>query len=434
MFEKILVANRGEIACRVTRTARRLGADAIHPGYGFLSENPAFVEATEDAGITFIGPDRRAMVAMGDKISAKTIARKAKISVLPGVDKAISDAGDALRVAREVGFPVMIKAVAGGGGRGMRVVRSERELGGAYDSAVSESLPGFADGRVFIEKFVERPRHVEVQILADNQGHTIHLWERECSIQRRHQKVIEETPSPLLADETRTEMTAQAVLLARAVNYRSAGTVEFILDQSGHFYFLEMNTRLQVEHPITEMITGIDLVEQMIRIAAGEPLSLRQSDIRREGCAIEARICAEDPRRNFLPSVGRVVRYRPPATNRAVRLDGGLVEGSEVSVHYDSLIAKLCVHENTRDAAVRTMQAALDRFILRGPEHNIAFLASLVRHSLFTAGRLSTELIADAFPEDFRGTPLEGTILDNLLAGACCVHLRESARAARISG
>ena len=483
MFEKILVANRGEIACRIMRTARRLGihcvavysdadadalhvhqadeavhlgaspasesyasterlvtaarkcgADAVHPGYGFLAENAVFAKAVEDAGITFIGPGHEAIAALGDKISARAIAESAGVNVLQGAGEAITSVDNARKAAQDIGFPVMIKAAAGGGGRGMRVAHDVRDIGDAYASAVSESQSIFADGRVFVEKFIERPRHIEIQILADSMGKVVHIGERDCSIQRRHQKVIEEAPCTSLDGETRAAMCAQAIALAQAVNYRSAGTVEFIVDPAGRFYFLEMNTRLQVEHPVTEMISGIDLVEQMIRVAAGEPLAFEQADLRFRGAAIEARICAEDPSRDFLPSTGRVSRLSPPPETESVRVEAGLAEGCEVGIHYDSLIAKLCVHGETRAAAVAMMSQVLDQFVIGGLSHNIAFLASLVRHADFAAGNVSTDFIREIYPDGFQAQPADGAVSNALLAVAVLAHLRRQARAVQISG
>ena len=483
MFEKILVANRGEIACRIMRTARRMGigtvavysdadvdslhvrnadeavhlggapasesylsierlveaargcgADAVHPGYGFLAEYPAFAAALDAARITFIGPEEAAIAAMGDKISARAIAEKAGVNVLPGVAASIVGADAARKAARTIGYPVMIKAAAGGGGRGMRIARDGETIGEAFAAAVSEAQSSFADGRVFIEKFIERPRHIEVQILADGLGGVVHLGERDCSIQRRHQKLIEETPCADLDDETRADMCAQAVALARAVNYRSAGTVEFVADQASRFFFLEMNTRLQVEHPVTELVSDIDLVEQMIRVAAGEPLSFSQEDVQFRGAAIEARICSENPERDFLPSAGRVVLYRPPPETGGVRIDEGIAEGCEVSIYYDSLIAKLCVHGDTRAEAIERLAQALDRCVLRGPSHNIAFLTSLVRHADFAAGRVDTDFISTVYPGGFRPRPLDPKVSETLLATAVFAHLRQRGRAALISG
>ncbi|HWG78441.1 MAG TPA: acetyl-CoA carboxylase biotin carboxylase subunit, partial [Stellaceae bacterium] len=426
MFKKILIANRGEIACRVMRTARRMGiasvavysdadadalhareadeairigpppssesylnidaildacrktgAEAVHPGYGFLSEKAAFAEALARAGIQFIGPDTRAIAAMGDKIESKKLARDAGVSTVPGHLDVIPNAEAAVKIARAVGYPVMIKASAGGGGKGMRIARSDAETREGFRSASNEARSSFADDRVFIEKYVEEPRHIEIQVLGDAHGHVIHLGERECSIQRRHQKVIEEAPSPFLDAKTRAAMGAQAVALAKAVDYRSAGTVEFIVDKNRNFYFLEMNTRLQVEHPVTEMVTGLDLVEWMIRIAAGEKLTLKQAQVKLDGSAIEARIYAEDPLRNFLPSIGRLVRYAPPAGD-GIRVDTGVFEGAEISVYYDPMIAKLVAYGATRDEAIQRIGRALDSFYIRGVSHNVAFVAAVL--------------------------------------------------------
>jgi propionyl-CoA carboxylase alpha chain len=451
MFKKILIANRGEIACRVIRTARRMGiatvavyseadadalhvreadeaqaigpapaaqsyldiarilaavkatgAEAVHPGYGFLSENAGFAQALEQAGVVFIAPTPSAIAAMGDKIESKKLALKAKVATVPGYNDVIADVEQAQKIARQVGYPVMIKAAAGGGGKGMRVARDDRELGEGFRLARGEAKSSFGDDRVFIEKFIEEPRHIEIQVLGDAHGNIVHLGERECSIQRRHQKVIEESPSPFLDAKTRAAMGAQAVALAKAVDYRSAGTVEFIVDRQRNFFFLEMNTRLQVEHPVTELVTGIDLVEQMIRVAAGERLAFRQEDIKQQGWAIEARVYAEDPLRKFLPSIGRLVRYRPPeADGQSVRVDTGVYEGGEISVYYDPMIAKLITGGRDRAEATQRMQEALDGFYIRGLNHNIAFLAAIMRHPRFAEGRLSTGFIAEEFGDAF---------------------------------
>ncbi|MBZ0324955.1 MAG: acetyl-CoA carboxylase biotin carboxylase subunit, partial [Alphaproteobacteria bacterium] len=452
MFKKILIANRGEIACRVMRTAKRLGiatvavyseadedalhvqeadesvpigpapsaqsylvaknildaikktgADAVHPGYGFLSENAAFAEALAKAGVAFIGPGVGAIAAMGDKIESKKIAAAAGVSTVPGHIGIIEDDGEAVRIARDIGYPVMIKASAGGGGKGMRIARSDDEVRDGFRSAKSEAKSSFADDRVFIEKFIEEPRHIEIQILADAHGNVIHLGERECSIQRRHQKVIEEAPSPFVDAKMRAAMGRQAVKLAKAVDYKSAGTVEFIVDAKKNFYFLEMNTRLQVEHPVTEMVTGLDLVEEMIRVAAGEKLRLKQKDVALKGWAIEARIYAEDPARNFLPSIGRLSRYRAPAQDKHVRVDSGVAEGSEISMFYDPMIAKLVTYGRSRPEAIRRMGAAMDAFYVRGVSHNIAFLAAVMAHPRFRKGKLTTDFIDEEFPEGFKG-------------------------------
>src|SRR5712691_10976286 len=425
MFKRILIANRGEIACRVIRTAKRMGiatvavysdadaealhvrmadeavaigpapsaesylkieriveacrttgAEAVHPGYGFLSENPVFAQALAAAGVTFIGPGPAAIAAMGDKIQSKKLARAAGVSSVPGHLEVIPDADSAVGVARDIGYPVMIKASAGGGGKGMRIAANDEEVRDGFRSAASEAKSSFADDRIFIEKYIEEPRHIEIQVLGDNHGNIVHLGERECSIQRRHQKVIEEAPSPFLDHETREAMGKQAVALARAVDYRSAGTMEFIVGQQRNFYFLEMNTRLQVEHPVTELVTGLDLVELMIRIAAGEKLPFEQTAVQQTGWAIEARVYAEDPTRNFLPSIGRLIRYRPPE-GEGIRVDSGVFEGAEITLYYDPMIAKLVAYGVDRDQAIARLQGALDGFAIDGVRHNIAFLAAI---------------------------------------------------------
>jgi propionyl-CoA carboxylase alpha chain len=483
MFDKILIANRGEIACRIIRTARRMGiatvavhsvadrdsvavkladeaveigpapaaqsylvidrlldairrtgADAVHPGYGFVSENVAFAEALADAGVTFIGPPPGAIAAMGDKIESKKLAAAAGVSTVPGHMGIIADAHEAADIAAGIGFPVMIKASAGGGGKGMRIARSAAEVADGFRSARNEARSSFADDRIFIEKFIEQPRHIEIQVLADGHGSIVYLGERECSIQRRHQKVIEEAPSPFLDAATRRAMGAQACALARAVDYRSAGTVEFIVDRDRKFYFLEMNTRLQVEHPVTEMITGLDLVEQMIRVAAGEKLGFGQEDIRLDGWAIEARVYAEDPARNFLPSIGRLVRYRAPRQSDSVRVDTGVEEGSEISMYYDPMIAKLITHGTDRSAAIAHMQAALDGYYVRGVNHNMAFLASILAHPRFAEGRLSTDFIAEEYPEGYAPGAPEGRDLDRFVAVAAVAHGRLHGRDMRRNG
>ncbi|MGY8935530.1 MAG: acetyl-CoA carboxylase biotin carboxylase subunit [Alphaproteobacteria bacterium] len=450
MFAKILIANRGEIACRVIATAqemgiktvavyskaderaphvamadeavmigpspssesylvidniidaaRRTGADAIHPGYGFLSENAAFAEALAMAGVAFIGPGADAIKAMGDKIESKKLASAAGVSTIPGWPDVIADAEEAVRIASDIGYPVMVKASAGGGGKGMRVAFKEDEIEECFVSASNEARSSFGDDRIFIEKFIENPRHIEIQVLADGQGGIVHLGERECSIQRRHQKVIEEAPSPFLDPKTRVDMGAQAIKLARAVGYKSAGTVEFVVDRDQNFYFLEMNTRLQVEHPVTEQVTGIDLVEQMIRIAYGETLDLRQEDISFNGWAIEARIYAEDPFRNFLPSIGRLTRYLPPESSPNIRVDSGVVEGGEISMFYDPMIAKLVATGETRDVAISYMRDALDAYYIRGVSHNIPFLNAVMTHPRFISGDLTTAFIDETYGDGF---------------------------------
>jgi len=454
MFKKILIANRGEIACRVIKTARRMGiatvavyseadidavhvemadeaiaigpapasqsylvgdkiiaacketgAEALHPGYGFLSENADFCERLEAEGIVFIGPKPKAIRAMGDKITSKKIAAEAGVSTVPGFMGLIENPDHAAQIGAEIGYPVMIKASAGGGGKGMRIAWSEAEAREGFERARSEAASSFGDDRIFIEKFVEEPRHIEIQVLADGFGNCIHLGERECSIQRRNQKIVEEAPSSFLDETTRQAMGAQAVALAKAVEYQSAGTVEFIVDRNRNFYFLEMNTRLQVEHPVTELVTGLDLVEQMIRIAAGGKLEIGQGDVRLQGWAIESRLYAEDPTRNFLPSIGRLARYRPPEEGRrgdvVVRNDTGVAEGSEISMFYDPMIAKLCTHAPDRIGAIDAMSEALDGFVVDGIAHNIPFLAALMRHPRWREGRLSTAFIEEEYPDGF---------------------------------
>ncbi len=487
MFKKILIANRGEIACRVIKTARlmgietvavyssadkdalhvemadeavaiglpaaaesylvidkiieackRTGADAVHPGYGFLSENPKFAIALEKAGIAFIGPNIKAIEAMGDKIESKKFANAAKVSTVPGYLGVIADAKEAVKIAGEIGYPVMIKASAGGGGKGMRIAWSQKEVAEGFAASKSEAKSSFGDDRVFIEKYVTEPRHIEIQVLGDKHGNAIYVLERECSIQRRNQKVIEEAPSPFLDEKTRRAMGEQAVALAKAVNYESAGTVEFIVDKDRNFYFLEMNTRLQVEHPVTELITGIDLVEQMIRVAAGEKLSLKQSDIRINGWAIESRIYAEDPYRNFLPSTGRLVRYRPPAEGvergHTVRNDTGVYEGGEISIYYDPMIAKLCTHGPDRESAIDHMSVALDKFRIEGIQHNIPFLGAIMEHPRFRSGNITTGFIAEEYPEGFHGVELAEARKIKLAAIAVFMNKVHADRAVRISG
>ena len=486
MFKKILIANRGEIACRIIKSARKLGiatvavyseadrdglhvemaneavpigpppaaqsylaidkileacrqtgAEAVHPGYGFLSERETFPVALEKAGIVFIGPNPRAIAAMGDKIESKKAAAKAKVSTVPGHLGEIADAREAVKIAAEIGYPVMIKASAGGGGKGMRIAYAAKEAEEGYASARSEAKSSFGDDRVFIEKFIENPRHIEIQVLGDKHGNIVHLGERECSIQRRNQKVIEEAPSPLLDAKTRKAMGEQAVALARAVGYDSAGTVEFVAAQDRSFYFLEMNTRLQVEHPVTELVTGLDLVEQMIRIAAGEKLELRQADVKLQGWAVESRIYAEDPVRNFLPSIGRLVRYRPPAEGvgeaGTVRNDTGVFEGAEISTHYDPMIAKLVTHGATRQAAIDLQADALDAFVIDGVEHNVPFLAAVMQHPRWRAGKLSTGFIAEEFKGGFRPSTPEGDELQLLAAVAIAIDHLANMRRRRIT-
>ncbi|HYD30927.1 MAG TPA: acetyl/propionyl/methylcrotonyl-CoA carboxylase subunit alpha [Azospirillaceae bacterium] len=483
MFSKILIANRGEIACRVIKTARRMGiktvavhseadasalhvemadeavfigpspsaqsyllaeriieackktgAQAVHPGYGFLSEKAHFCEALKENGIVFIGPDVKAIGAMGDKIESKKLAKEAGVSTVPGYLGVIVDDEEAVRIAREIGYPVMIKASAGGGGKGMRVAWNDEQAREGFRSATNEARSSFADDRVFIEKYIEQPRHIEIQVLADGHGNAVYLGERECSIQRRHQKVIEEAPSPFLDAKTRQAMGEQAVALARSVEYRSAGTVEFIVDANRNFYFLEMNTRLQVEHPVTELVTGLDLVEWMIRVAAGEKLNVTQSDIEMRGWAIEARVYAEDPTRNFMPSIGRVTRYRPPAEDLHTRVDTGIFEGGEISMYYDPMIAKLISRGPDRNTAIHHMKEALDAYEIRGVQHNISFLAAIMNKPRFLEGRLTTNFIAEEFPDGFGGLDLDAETQNRLMAVAGAIHRRIAERDSTISG
>ena len=487
MFKRILIANRGEIACRIIKTARRLGietvavysdadkdalhvemadeavrigpppaaesylviekileaakatgAEAVHPGYGFLSEREAFARALEAAGIVFIGPNPKAIAAMGDKIESKKAAAKAKVSTVPGFLGVIKDEPHAVKIAGEIGYPVMIKASAGGGGKGMRIAHGKKEVAEGFARARSEAKSSFGDDRVFIEKFIVDPRHIEIQVLGDKHGNVIHLGERECSIQRRNQKVIEESPSPLIDAETRRRMGAQAVALAKAVGYDSAGTVEFVAGQDKSFFFLEMNTRLQVEHPVTELVTGIDLVEQMIRVAAGEPLAIKQQDVKLSGWAVESRIYAEDPFRGFLPSTGRLVRYRPPEEGSncgaTVRNDTGVYEGGEISIWYDPMIAKLVTSAASREQAIDAQANALDQFAIDGIRHNIPFLAAVMQNERFRSGKLSTAFIAEEFPDGFRGREPEGRIGELMAAVAAAADLVAGERKRGISG
>ncbi|CDZ28964.1 acetyl/propionyl/methylcrotonyl-CoA carboxylase subunit alpha [Neorhizobium galegae] len=487
-LKKILVANRGEIACRVIRTARKMGiktvavysdadaealhvrmadeavhigpapssqsyividkileairttgADAVHPGYGFLSENAAFAQALEKAGVVFIGPPVKAIQAMGDKITSKKIAAEAGVSTVPGHMGLIEDAEEAVKISASIGYPVMIKASAGGGGKGMRIAWNDAEAREGFQSSRNEAKNSFGDDRIFIEKFVDQPRHIEIQVLGDQHGTTLYLGERECSIQRRNQKVIEEAPSPFLDAETRRAMGEQAVALAKAVGYFSAGTVEFIVDGSRNFYFLEMNTRLQVEHPVTELVTGIDLVEQMIRVASGEKLSFGQDDVKLDGWAIESRLYAEDPYRNFLPSIGRLTRYRPPAEGRqddgtVVRNDTGVFEGGEISMYYDPMIAKLCTWAPDRLTAIDAMGKALDDFEVDGIGHNLPFLSAVMDHDRFRSGKITTAFIAEEFPEGFSGVHPDEAAARKLAAIAVLAHQALQERAVRISG
>ncbi|OPF63698.1 acetyl-CoA carboxylase biotin carboxylase subunit [Hydrogenophaga sp. H7] len=492
MFKKILIANRGEIACRVIATARKMGiatvavyseadkearhvrladeavllgpaasresylvadkiiaaakqtgAEAIHPGYGFLSENEDFAKRCEDEGIAFIGPKHYSIAAMGDKIASKKLANEAKVNTIPGYNDAIESAAKAVEIAKGIGYPVMIKASAGGGGKGLRVAFNDKEALEGFTACQNEARNSFGDDRIFIEKFVEQPRHIEIQIVGDSHGNVIYLNERECSIQRRHQKVIEEAPSPFISEVTRKAMGEQAVALAKAVKYQSAGTVEFVVGKNQDFYFLEMNTRLQVEHPVTECITGLDLVELMIRVAAGEKLPLTQADVKRDGWAIECRINAEDPFRNFLPSTGRLVRFTPPtetmwqadtAHKHGVRVDTGVFEGGEIPMYYDSMIAKLIVHGKDRNDAIAKMREALNGFVIRGINSNIPFQAALLAHPDFVSGNFNTGFIAQHYAGGFRAEDVPHDDPDFLVALAAFVRRKSRERATGISG
>src|SRR5512143_1156182 len=423
---------------RITQACRDTGAEAVHPGYGFLSEREAFAEALAKIGVVFIGPNVKAIAAMGDKIESKKLAQAAKVNTVPGFIGEIKDDVHARKIAKEIGYPVMVKASAGGGGKGLRIVHKEDELVQAIKSSQNEARASFGDDRLFIEKFVTEPRHIEIQLIGDKHGTVLYLNQRECSIQRRHQKVIEEAPSPFLDAATRKAMGEQAVALAKAVGYDSAGTVEFIVDKDRKFYFLEMNTRLQVEHPVTELITGFDLVELMIRSAAGEKLALRQRDVGINGWAVEARIYAEDPYRGFLPSIGRLVRYRPPAEGTrgdvTIRNDTGVYEGGEISMYYDPMIAKLCTHAPTRDAAIAGMADALDAFYIEGIQHNVPFLSAIMANDIWQSGKLSTGFIAEQFPSGFHGQALDDSSKRSFVAAAVAARLVRALRASGISG
>jgi len=483
LFDKILIANRGEIACRVIKSARKMGiatvavysdadrdalhvqladeavhigpspsaesylvidrivqacidtgAQAVHPGYGFLSENSSFCEALAKKGIAFIGPKTKAIEAMGDKITSKKLADKANVNTIPGYTDVVKDAKQAVKIAKDIGYPVMLKASAGGGGKGMRIARNDEECLDGFERAANEARSSFGDDRIFIEKFIEEPRHIEIQVMADSHGNIVYLNERECSLQRRHQKVIEEAPSPFLEEATRKKMGEQAVALAKAVDYESAGTVEFIVDPKRNFYFLEMNTRLQVEHPVTELTTGIDLVEMMIRVAAGEKLSIEQKDIGINGWSIESRVYAEDPFRNFLPSTGRLVYYRPPEEDDHVRVDTGVFEGGEVSMFYDPMVAKLITWGEDREQAIEKMRAALDQFIIRGISTNIGFLAALMAHEKFASGNISTNTIAEEYPEGFHPADVPHDDPATIIAVVGSVVRKYRDRAAQIKG
>ena len=473
MFKKILIANRGEIACRVMKTAKKMGiktvavyseadkearhvqmadeavcigpapsresylvmdriiqvckdtgAEAVHPGYGFLSENEQFARRCEEEGIVFIGPKHQSIAAMGDKIASKKLALEAQVNTIPGFNEAIEKAEDAVKIAQGIGYPVMIKASAGGGGKGLRVAFNDKEAFEGFTACRTEALNSFGDDRVFIEKFVEGPRHIEIQVLGDSHGNIVYLGERDCSIQRRHQKVIEEAPSPFIDPATRQAMGEQAVALAKAVNYQSAGTVEFVVGKDKSFYFLEMNTRLQVEHPVTEGITGLDLVEQMIRVAAGEKLAFKQEDIKLDGWSMECRINADDPFRNFLPSTGRLVKYRPPAEQDGVRVDTGVYEGGEIPMYYDSMIAKLIVHGKDRSEAIEKMRAALNDFVIRGIHSNIPFQAALLQHPRFVSGDFTTGFIAEEYPDGFKKDSVQPADPQRLAALAAFMRYR----------
>ena len=487
MFSKILIANRGEIACRVIKTARKMGiktvaiysdadrnalhvamadeavhigpppanqsyividkvmqairqsgAEAVHPGYGFLSENSKFAEALDAEGVAFVGPPVGAIEKMGDKITSKKIAQEAGVSTVPGYMGLIEDAEEAVRISQEIGYPVMIKASAGGGGKGMRIAWNDTEAREGFQSSKNEAANSFGDDRIFIEKFVTQPRHIEIQVLADSHGNCIYLGERECSIQRRNQKVVEEAPSPFLDPATRKAMGEQACALAKAVGYTSAGTVEFIVDGEKNFYFLEMNTRLQVEHPVTELITGVDLVEQMIRVAHGEKLSIRQSDVKLNGWAIESRLYAEDPYRNFLPSIGRLSTYRPPAESSTetsvVRNDTGVFEGGEISMYYDPMIAKLCTWAPDRLGAIEHMRLALDRFEVEGIGHNLPFLSAVMDHPKFVKGDMTTAFIAEEYPDGFEGVILDEAALKSIAASCAAMNRVAEIRRTKVSG
>ncbi len=487
MFKKILVANRGEIACRVFRTAKKMGlktvavysdadaraphvlmadeavrlgpapaaesylkadlilaaakatgADCIHPGYGFLSERESFAKACADAGIAFVGPPPKAIAAMGDKIESKKLAKQAGVNVVPGYLGEIATTEDAVKIAKDIGFPVMMKASAGGGGKGMRLAWSEQDVREGFEATKREGLASFGDDRVFIEKFIESPRHIEIQVLGDQHGNIVYLNERECSVQRRHQKVVEEAPSPFVTPKMRKAMGEQAVALSRAVGYYSAGTVELIVsgaDKTGEsFYFLEMNTRLQVEHPVTEEITGLDLVEQMIRVAAGEKLSFGQKDVKINGWSVENRVYAEDPYRGFLPSIGRLVRYAPPAADGGVRVDDGVREGGEVSMFYDPMIAKLITHGKTREEAIDKQIAALDAFEIEGPGTNLDFVSALMQHPRFRSGNITTGFIAEEYPEGFHGAPASDALVRALAGVAAYAGVAWAERARHVDG
>ncbi|XVN42104.1 MAG: acetyl/propionyl/methylcrotonyl-CoA carboxylase subunit alpha [Candidatus Rickettsia vulgarisii] len=483
LFDKVLIANRGEIALRIMKTLKKMGiksvavyseadtysmhvqyaneayyignspatesylsikniinairasgANAVHPGYGFLSENANFANILKREGVTLIGPNAAAIKKMGDKIEAKKVAIEAGVTTVPGYVGTIANIGQAVEIAEKIGFPVIVKAAAGGGGRGMRVVKNSKEMANAFESAKLEAVNTFSDGRLFIEKLIVKPRHIEIQLLADQFGNSVCLGERECSIQRYHQKVIEEAPSSFITEEIRQKMYQQTVSLASKVGYYSAGTVEFMVDQDMNFYFLEMNTRLQVEHPVTEMITGVDIVEEMVKIAAGEKLSFTQDNIKLKGHAFESRICAEDPKRGFLPSSGRITEYSEPPRNANIRVDTGLGLGGEVSMFYDPMIAKLCTYGETREQAIEVMRSSLSSYIMRGISHNISFLEALISNPRFIAGDINTSFIEEEYPGGFSGASLTSDITKVFLATAIFIYMAEQKRAALISG
>lgn len=482
MFQKILIANRAEIACRIIKTARRMGiatvavysdadrdarhvteadeavhiggavaaqsylnidviieackqtgAEAVHPGYGFLSENATFARRLEQAGIVFIGPGADAIEAMGDKITSKLLAKKANVNTIPGHTEVVADADEAVKISEDIGYPIMIKASAGGGGKGMRVAYNREEAQTGFERATSEAMSSFGDGRIFIEKFIEQPRHIEIQVIADSHGNVVTLNERECSIQRRHQKVIEEAPSSFIDKKTRAAMSEQTIAMSKAVGYQSAGTVEFVVDAKRKFYFLEMNTRLQVEHAVTEMITGIDLVELMIRVADGEKLAIKQADVKINGWSMEARIYAENPFRNFLPSSGRLSKYQPPLESEHLRIDSGVEEGAQISMFYDPMIAKLISWGEAREQAITNMQTALDQYYIRGVETNLPFVCAIMAHPRFQVGEFTTNFIAEEYPDGFSPAESGEQARINLICVMAALHYRLTTRAATVS-
>lgn len=483
MIKRLLIANRGEIACRIIKTAKKLGiqtvavyseadtdslhvrladkaifigpssasqsyldmnkilnaieisgADSVHPGYGFLSENPKFVALLEKHKINFVGPSSDAIKKMGDKIEAKKIAQKAGVNIVPGVMTAVSSLKDALKIANKIGFPVMLKAAAGGGGKGMRVVKTKEEMEQAFSSTRNEAMNNFSDERTFIEKYIENPRHIEIQLLADKHGNYVCLGERECSIQRHHQKVIEEAPSSFIDEKTRAKMYKQAISLAKAVKYHSVGTIEFIVDSKRNFYFMEMNTRLQVEHPVTELVTGIDLVEQMIKVANNEKLEIKQKDVKLDGWAFESRICAEDPSSGFIPSTGQIVTYKEPEKSANIRIDTGIYEGGEVSMYYDSMISKLCSYGKTRTEAIEVMRDSLEKYVIRGISNNISFLQAVFTNQRFIDGDISTNFITQEYKDGFTGAELSDEESAVILCAALFIHQTDARRDSKITG